>query len=196
MSYVLGLTGSIGMGKTTTAAMFAKMGVPVWDADAAVHRLYAQGGAAVAPLAALFPQAIQEGAVARDVLRQMITDKPAILDQVQLIVHPLIAQDRMKFIESSTAPIILLDMPLLYEIGGEVLCDSVVVVTCPPAIQRERVLARGQMTAEQLDMILERQIPDAEKRDRADWVIDTQSMSQALLQVQKILALIKARRHA
>lgn len=196
MSYVLGLTGSIGMGKTTTAAMFAKMGVPVWDADAAVHRLYAQGGAAVAPLAALFPQAIQDGAVARDVLRQMITEKPAVLDQVQLIVHPLIAQDRMTFIESATAPIILLDMPLLYEIGGEALCDSVVVVTCPPAMQRERVLARGQMTAEQLDMILERQIPDAEKRARADWVIDTQSMGQALLQVQKILALIKARRHA
>lgn len=189
MSYCLGLTGSIGMGKTTTAAMFAAHGIPVWDADETVHRLYR--GAAVAPMAAAFPQAIQDGMVSRDHLRDMITANPRILDQIQNIVHPLIAADRAQFITTATAPIILLDLPLLYEIGGEQICDGVVVVSAPADVQRARVLARGQMTEAQFEMILARQIPDADKRARADWVIETTSLDLAKQQVIDIISEIR-----
>lgn len=189
MSYCLGLTGSIGMGKTTTAAMFAAHGIPVWDADETVHRLYR--GAAVAPMAAAFPQAIQDGMVSRDHLRDMITANPRILDQIQNIVHPLIAADRAQFITTATAPIILLDLPLLYEIGGEQICDGVVVVAAPADVQRARVLARGQMTEAQFEMILARQIPDADKRARADWVIETTSLDLAKQQVIDIISEIR-----
>lgn len=189
MSYCLGLTGSIGMGKTMTAAMFAAHGIPVWDADETVHRLYR--GAAVAPMAAAFPQAIQDGMVSRDHLRDMITANPRILDQIQNIVHPLIAADRAQFITTATAPIILLDLPLLYEIGGEQICDGVVVVSAPADVQRARVLARGQMTEAQFEMILARQIPDADKRARADWVIETTSLDLAKQQVIDIISEIR-----
>ena len=189
MSYCLGLTGSIGMGKTTTAAMFAAHGIPVWDADETVHRLYR--GAAVAPMAAAFPQAIQDGMVSRDHLRDMITANPRILDQIQNIVHPLIAADRAQFITTATAPIILLDLPLLYEIGGDQICDGVVVVSAPADVQRARVLARGQMTEAQFEMILARQIPDADKRARADWVIETTSLDLAKQQVIDIISEIR-----
>lgn len=189
MSYCLGLTGSIGMGKTTTAAMFAAHGIPVWDADETVHRLYR--GAAVAPMATAFPQAIQDGMVSRDHLRDMITANPRILDQIQNIVHPLIAADRAQFITTATAPIILLDLPLLYEIGGEQICDGVVVVSAPADVQRARVLARGQMTEAQFEMILARQIPDADKRARADWVIETTSLDLAKQQVIDIISEIR-----
>lgn len=189
MSYCLGLTGSIGMGKTTTAAMFAAHGIPVWDADETVHRLYR--GAAVAPMAAAFPQSIQDGMVSRDHLRDMITANPRILDQIQNIVHPLIAADRAQFITTATAPIILLDLPLLYEIGGEQICDGVVVVSAPADVQRARVLARGQMTEAQFEMILARQIPDADKRARADWVIETTSLDLAKQQVIDIISEIR-----
>lgn len=189
MSYCLGLTGSIGTGKTTTALMFAARGVPVWDADQTVHRLYQ--GAAVEPMGAAFPDCIIDGAVSRDALRQMIAANPTILDKIQSIVHPLIATDRAQFITSATAPIILLDLPLLFEIGGEQLCDGVVVVSAPADVQRARVLARGQMTAEQFEIILARQIPDTEKRARADWVIETTSLADAETQVDQILSEIK-----
>lgn len=189
MSYVLGLTGSIGMGKTTTAAMFAARGVPVWDADQTVHRLYQ--GAAVEPMAAAFPDCIIDGAVSRDALRQMIAANPPILDKIQSIIHPMIATDRAQFITTATAPIILLDLPLLFEIGGEQLCDGVVVVSAPADVQRARVLARGQMTVDQFEMILARQIPDAEKRARADWVIETTNLADAETQVDQILSEIK-----
>lgn len=189
MSYCLGLTGSIGMGKTTTAAMFAAQGVPVWDADQTVHLLYQ--GAAIEPMRAAFPESIKDGVVSRDNLRAMIAANPAILDRIQSIVHPLIAADRAQFITKATAPIILLDLPLLFEIGAEQLCDGVVVVTAPADLQRARVLARGQMTAEQFDIILSRQIPDAEKRARADWVIETTNLADATAQVAQILAEIK-----
>ena len=189
MSYCLGLTGSIGMGKTTTAAMFAAHGIPVWDADETVHCLYR--GAAVAPMAAVFPQAIQDGMVSRDNLRDMITANPRILDQIQNIVHPLIAADRAQFITTATAPIILLDLPLLYEIGGEQICDGVVVFAAPADVQRARVLARGQMTEAQFEMILARQIPDADKRARADWVIETTSLDLAKQQVIDIISEIR-----
>jgi dephospho-CoA kinase len=189
MSYCLGLTGSIGMGKTTTAAMFAAQGVPVWDADQTVHLLYQ--GAAIEPMRAAFPESIKDGVVSRDNLRAMIAANPAILDRIQSIVHPLIAADRAQFITKATAPIILLDLPLLFEIGAEQLCDGVVVVTAPADLQRARVLARGQMTAEQFDIILSRQIPDAEKRARADWVIEMTNLADATAQVAQILAEIK-----
>ena len=189
MSYCLGLTGSIGMGKTTTAAMFAAKGVPVWDADQTVHRLYQ--GAAVEPMRAAFPESIMDGMVSRDALRAMIAANPAILDRIQSIIHPMIAADRAQFITTATAPIILLDLPLLFEIGGEQLCDGVVVVTAPADVQRVRVLARGQMTAEQFEIILSRQIPDAEKRARADWVIETTTLADAETKVDQILSQIK-----
>lgn len=189
MSYCLGLTGSIGMGKTTTAAMFAAKGVPVWDADQTVHRLYQ--GAAVEPMRAAFPDCIRDGVVSRDALRQMIAANPAILDKIQSIVHPMIAADRAQFITTATAPIILLDLPLLFEIGGEQICDGVVVVTAPADVQRARVLARGQMTEQQFDMILSRQIPDAEKRARADWVIETKTLADAEAKVDQVLSEIK-----
>lgn len=191
MSYCLGLTGSIGMGKTATAAMFAAQGVPVWDADETVHRLYARGGAAIAPLSAKIPNCIANGAVSRDLLREQIAADPAILDQIQAIVHPLIAADRQMFLTTASAPIILLDMPLLFEVGADQFCDGIAVVTAPAKVQRARVLARGTMNGAQLDLILSRQMPDAEKQARADWVIQTQTPQAALTQVSAILAEIR-----
>ena len=147
MTYVLGLTGSIGMGKSTTAAMFADAGVPVWDADAAVRRLYAKGGAAAALIGDRFPNVIENGAVSRDRLRRLIADDPAVLDWVQSVVHPLVAKDRAEFLAETQAPVVVLDVPLLFEGGADALCDGVVVVTVDSATQRDRVLARGEMTS-------------------------------------------------
>jgi dephospho-CoA kinase len=192
--YVLGLTGGIGMGKSTTAAMFADHGVPVWDADAAVHRLYAPGGAAVAPLAGAFPSAVADGAVDRAVLKRLIAADPDALRRIESIVHPLVAADRAAFLAGQTAPVVLLDIPLLFESGGHRLCDGTVTVSVAPDIQRDRVLARGTMTPEDLDRILARQMPDAEKRARATWVIDTTTMDSARAAVQSILDQITASR--
>ena len=191
MTYVLGLTGSIGMGKSTTAAMFAEAGVPVWDADAAVRRLYAKGGAAAALIAGRFPEAIEDGAVSRDRLRSLIADDPKVLDWVQSIVHPLVAQDRTAFLTDTEAPIVVLDVPLLFEGGADAHCDGVAVVTVDAATQRARVLARGEMTPEQFEMILSRQMPDAEKRVRASWVIVTDTLENARKAVQDILTEIE-----
>lgn len=188
MPYVLGLTGSIGMGKTTTAALFAAEGVPVWDADAAVHRLYGPGGQAVAALGALWPDVIQDGAVSRSRLRDRIAADPHILDRVQSIVHPLVAADRAAFLQAARAPVVLLDVPLLFETGAAALCDGVVVVTAPPEVQRARVLQRGQMDDAAFDLILSRQMPDAEKRARARWVIETLDIAAARADVRRILA--------
>ncbi|MDP2084278.1 MAG: dephospho-CoA kinase [Gemmobacter sp.] len=185
--FVLGLTGGIGMGKSTTAAMFAARGVPVWDADAAVHRLYAPGGAAVAPMAAVFPGAVSEGAVDRGALRRIIASDPAALSRIEAVVHPLVAADRAEFLARQTVPIILLDIPLLFEGGNDRLCDGVAVVSVPPEVQRARVLDRGTMTPEDLDRILSRQMPDAAKRARATWVIDTTTMDSARNAVHSIL---------
>jgi dephospho-CoA kinase len=185
--FVLGLTGGIGMGKSTTAAMFAARGVPVWDADAAVHRLYAPGGAAVAPMAAVFPGAVFEGAVDRGALRRIIASDPAALPRIEAVVHPLVAADRAEFLARQTAPILLLDIPLLFEGGNDRLCDGVAVVSVPPDVQRARVLDRGTMTPEDLDRILSRQMPDADKRARATWVIDTTTMDSARNAVHSIL---------
>ena len=186
---VLGLTGSIGMGKSTTARMFAEEGVPVWDADAAVHRLY--DGVAVGPVGVAFPEAIEDGKVSRDALKRLISRDETALPRLESIVHPLVAADRRAFLDNATAPVVLLDIPLLYETGGEVLCDRVVVVSAPPDVQRERVLAREGMTPGQLDAILARQMPDAEKRARADYVIETLTLDGARTQVRAILADLK-----
>ena len=195
--YILGLTGGIGMGKSTTAAMFADLGVPVWDADAAVHRLYAPGGAAVAPMAAAVPGSISDGAVDRAALKRAIAADPAVLRRIESIVHPLVATDRAAFLAGQTAPVVLLDIPLLFEGGGDRLCDGVAVVSVPPEVQRARVMARGTMTPEDLDRILARQMPDPDKRARATWIIDTTTMDSARAAVQSILHQITtARPHA
>ena len=192
--YLLGLTGSIGMGKSTTAQMFADAGVPVWDADATVHRLYGVGGAATAVLGALFPEVIQDGAVSRARLRAKIAADASVLDLVQAKVHPLVAADRAAFIAQATAPVVVLDIPLLFETGADALCDGIVVVTAPEAVARARVLARGGMTDADLDLILSRQMPDAEKRARATWVIQTTDLDFARAAVRQILQDIAQKR--
>jgi dephospho-CoA kinase len=171
---ILGLTGSIGMGKSTTAKLFAEAGVPVYDADAAVHKIY-EGEAAPAVEAA-FPGTTVDGKVDRVRLSQRVLNDPAAIRQLEQIVHPMLGASRKKFLddaERSGAPVALVDVPLLFETGGEKRVDAVVVVTTTPEAQRERILARDNMTSEKLDAILARQLPDAEKRKRADFVVDT-----------------------
>jgi dephospho-CoA kinase len=171
---ILGLTGSIGMGKSTTAKLFAEAGVPVYDADAAVHKIY-EGEAAPA-IEAAFPGTTVEGRVDRAKLSAKVVHDPAAIKQLEQIVHPMLGASRKKFLddaEASGAPVVVMDIPLLFETGGEKRVDAVVVVTTSPENQRERILARGTMTNEALDAILARQLPDAEKRKRADFVVDT-----------------------
>ncbi|MBZ8117924.1 dephospho-CoA kinase [Roseovarius sp. LXJ103] len=196
MTFRLGLTGSIGMGKSTTAKLFAEAGCPVWDADAAVHRLYGVGGAAVAPMQAAFPDTVHDGAVSRDALKAILAETPEALAQIERIVHPLVAQDRAQFLRGTDADIVVLDIPLLYETRGEKHMNAVVVVTAPAEIQRARVLERGTMTEAQLDAILAKQMPDSEKRALADYVITTDTVEHARAQVQDILATIRAGQHA
>ena len=195
MSFVLGLTGSIGMGKSTTAAMFAAEGIPVWDADAAVHRLYEPGQAAALAIAALFPSAIDpDGRVNRTTLRGIIQSDPGALDLLNAAVHPLVRLDRAEFLARHAAsPVVLLDIPLLYESGLSDTCDAVAGVSAPPDVQRDRVLARG-MTEAEFQMILSRQMPDAEKRARADYLILTTSLDVARAGVKDVLADIARRR--
>jgi dephospho-CoA kinase len=189
----LGLTGSIGMGKSTTSAMFAAEGVPVWDADAAVHRLYGPGQPAALAVAALFPQVMEpDGRVSRPLLRPLVATDPAALDRLNAIVHPLVAADRRRFLDQTGADIVVLDIPLLYETGAEAGCDAVLVVSAPPEVQRARVLDRG-MTEEEFDMILSRQLPDAEKRARADYLIETTGLDTARAAVKDVLADIRQR---
>lgn len=189
--FVLGLTGSIGMGKSTTAQMFAEEGLPVWDADAAVHRLYQPGEPAALAIAQLFPDAIDpDGRVNRPRLRARINQDATVLDRLNAAVHPLVAADRARFLAHTTAPIVLLDVPLLYEIGLDKACDAVAVVSAPPEVQRERVLMRGMSEAE-FQLILSRQIPDAEKRKRADYIIPTTGIAAARQAVKDVLADIR-----
>ncbi len=195
MSFLLGLTGSIGMGKTTTAKMFAEAGVPVWDADAAVHRLY-HGGAAVAPMKAAFPKAVQDGVVLRDRLKSIIASNATALGKIEGIVHPLVAADRQEFIHETDADILLFDIPLLYETGADAWLDAVVVVTAPAEMQRQRVLARDGMTEDQFALIRARQLPDAEKRKRADFVIETVTLDAAHAAVEDVIAQIRGKQDA
>jgi dephospho-CoA kinase len=171
---ILGLTGSIGMGKSTTAKLFAEAGVPVYDADAAVHKIY-EGEAAPA-IEAAFPGTTVGGKVDRNKLSARVVHDPAAMKQLEQIVHPMLGASRQKFLEEaerSGAPVAVVDVPLLFETGGEKRVDAVVVVTTSPELQRERILTRDNMTGEKLDAILARQLPDAEKRKRADFVVDT-----------------------
>jgi dephospho-CoA kinase len=191
MSYRLGLTGSIGMGKSTTAQLFAAEGVPAWDADATVHTLYGVDGAATRILAPLYPDIVESGAISRPLLRAKIAAEPALLDIVQAIVHPLVSASRVAFLASTPAPIVLLDIPLLFETGAEDLCDGIVVVSAPAEEQRRRVLSRGVMTELEFAIILGRQMPDAEKRVRATWVIETTTLDRATQSVKQILQEIR-----
>lgn len=189
--FVLGLTGSIGMGKSTTARMFADEGIPVWDADATVHRLYQPGQPAARIVASLFPQAMDaDGRVNRPRLRALINVDASVLDRLNAAVHPLVAQDRDRFLAQSDAPIVLLDVPLLYEIGLDTSCDAVAVVSAPAEVQRDRVLMRG-MTEAEFQLLLARQLPDAEKRARADYIIPTTGLEAARQAVKDVLADIR-----
>ena len=190
--YLLGLTGSIGMGKSTTSAFLAEAGVPVWDADAAVHRLYAAGGGAVAPLGALFPKAVTDGAIDRAALKAQIMADSTALRRIEAVVHPLVAADRAAFIAAhQDAPLIVLDIPLLFETGAEVQVDGTLVVSAPAEVQRTRVLARPGMTEDHFAAILARQMPDAEKRRRATWVIETTGLESARAAVRQLIDTIR-----
>ncbi|UYV37310.1 dephospho-CoA kinase [Rhodobacteraceae bacterium D3-12] len=196
MSFRLGLTGSIGMGKSSTAKLFAEAGCDVWDADAAVHRLYAKGGAAVAPMSAAFPDAIEDGAVSREALKRIIGEDAGALKRIEAIVHPLVGQDRADFAQGATSDILVFDIPLLFETGGEARVNAVAVVSIDAEEQRRRVLERGTMTEAQFEAILAKQVPDAEKRAKADYVIITDTVEHARAQVQDVVADIREKLNA
>lgn len=189
--FLLGLTGSIGMGKSTTSAMFAAEGIPVWDADAVVHKLYAKGGAAVAPIGAVHPEAIVDGAVSRPALKAVIAANPAALTGIEAIIHPLVAADRAAFIAASDADLIVLDIPLLFENGTEQTVDATLLVTAPAALQRQRVLARPGMTEAHLALILARQMPDADKRKRATHIVETLDIAATQAYVRALITYIR-----
>jgi len=191
---VLGLTGSIGMGKSTTTRLFADAGAVTWNADAAVHALYAPGGAAVGPVGEVFPGVVIDGAVDRDRLARTLGDDRDAFRRLESIVHPLVAQGRLAELEAARAAgvrLAVLDVPLLFETGGDRTVDAVVVVTAPPEVQARRVLARPDMTRDRFDAILARQTPDAEKRARADFVVDTSNgIEAARAQVSAIVGTV------
>lgn len=191
--FLLGLTGSIGMGKSTTAQMFADQGCALWDADAAVHRLYGEGGAAVARIAAAFPAAVVDGEVSRDILKQIISADETALKKIESIVHPLVGQDRVEFLTHTKADIIVFDIPLLFETGGADKVDAVVCVLTDEATQKERVMARGTMTEQQFETICAKQLPAAEKAQRADYVITTDTLEHARSQVEAVVVDIRGK---
>ena len=197
---VIGLTGSIGMGKSTTAAMFAEAGAPVYDADAEVRRLYAAGGPAAAPIEAAFPGVTQDGTVDRARLGERVLGDPAALARLNAIVHPLMGEARAAFFaaaEAAAVDVVVLDIPLLFETGGERNVDAVVVASAPAPMQRKRVLARPGMSVAKLDAILAAQMADEEKRARAHFVVDTGAgMQAARAQVAGILAALREGREA
>ncbi|MFO1107304.1 MAG: dephospho-CoA kinase [Amaricoccus sp.] len=196
--YFLGLTGSIGMGKSTTAALFREAGIPVWDADAAVHALYAAGGLGAPALADLVPAALAGGAVDREALKQAILADPDLLPRIEARIHPLVQADRAAFVAAhSDAALVVCDIPLLYETGAETALDGVLVVTAPAALQRIRVLARPGMTEAAFAAILARQLPDAEKRARADFLLDSsEGLDRARARVRALIAQLNEPRHA
>lgn len=193
----VGLTGSIGMGKSTVLAMFADEGAAVWNADDAVHRLYAKGGGGVEAVGARFPTAIRDGAVDRDILSRLVLDDAAALAELEAIVHPLVSGDRATFLDQAArdgADLAVLDIPLLFEKSYEKFFDAVVVVSAPADVQKTRVLARPGMDEKKFRSILMRQTPDAEKRRRADFVIDTGSpLSQTKMQVREVAKALRRR---
>ena len=185
------LTGSIAMGKSTTAKMFADLGCPVFDADAAVHALYSRGGAAVPVVARLFPETVIDDQIDRQMLSTVVLKNPAALHRLEQAVHPLVRELEHQFIDNARKDghkFVVLDIPLLFETGGDERVDLIVVVSAPAEIQRSRALARSDMTEGKLADILIRQLPDAEKRERADFIVDTsQGIEVAFDQVQKIV---------
>ena len=187
---VLGLTGSIGMGKSTTAEFFREEGIPVFDADATVHKLYA--GKAVASIEKRFPKAIINGQVSRSELASALMKDPIGFPDLEKIIHPLVRQEELEFIEMNRhkgRKIVVLDIPLLFESGGDKLCDKTIVVTAPENVQKKRVLSRPGMTAEKFAQLLSRQLSDADKRDRADFLVFThKGMAAAKQQVRDILS--------
>ena len=194
MSFLLGLTGSIGMGKSTTADMFREAGVPVWDADATVAKLYAKGGAAVAPLSALNMGLIQNDAVDRVALKNWVKTDPNALNWLESHIHPLVAVDRAKFIDDhADQSLIVCDIPLLYETGADQWLDAVLVVTTDAQTQKARVMARAGMDPELFDQILVRQMPSSEKIARADYVIETNSFEGARKAVHDLINDLTAR---
>ena len=188
---LLGLTGSIGMGKSTTAAMFLKRGIPVWDADSTVHKLYAKNGAAVKFFNQEIPSAVSNGEVSRVVLKKLIKEDINNLKKIEQIVHPLVAKDRLTFIENSkkyNAPLIVLDIPLLFETGFYKLVDYIAVVTVDYTTQKQRVLDRESMTEEMFTQILDKQVSNEEKKRKADFIIPTETIEAAENKVQEIIA--------
>ena len=196
--YLIGLTGSIGMGKTQTAALFEEEGVPRYDADAAVHGLYEVGGAAVGPIGEMFPEAVSDGAVDRAALGRIVLKDGAKLAALEKMVHPLAGATQVDFLNAQMAAgatHVLLDIPLLFETGGHEFVDCVVVVSAPPDIQRARVLERPGMTEEKFIDILDKQVPDSDKRAAADFIVDSSvSVADAHRQVKEILAAVRDRK--
>lgn len=193
MSFKLGLTGSIGMGKSTTARMFHDLGCAVWDADATVHALYAAGGDAVAPIAALFPQTIAGGAVSRDALKTLMSQDPTALPRIESVVHPLVQKSRAAFASQAKADILVFDVPLLFETGGETQMDAVAVVFVDADTQKARVLARKTMTEDQFNAILAKQMPIKDKLARATYRIETDTVEHARQQVAAIVSDIRTK---
>lgn len=192
---IVGLTGSIGMGKSETAKMFRRLGIAVYDADAAVHGIYAPGGSAVAPIEEAFPGVTGPNGVDRDALAKRVLNDPAALKKLESIVHPLVGLEQQKFLAQAAAEkaeIIVIDVPLLYETGGQKRVDCVVLVSAPYELQRERVLARPGMSEEKFQSILAKQVPDAQKREQADYIIDSsKGLEAAMAQVEALIPLLR-----
>jgi dephospho-CoA kinase len=196
MTHLLGLTGSIGMGKSTTAQMFRDAGIPVWDADAAVHEIYGKGGAAVPLFQEKLPKAVVDGEVSRIALKEMLALDPSVMKTLEDIVHPLVAAHRAAFLAQQDAPLVVFDIPLLFETNAQDWLTSVLVVSAPPDVQKQRVLARGQMSEAIFQQILSRQMPDVEKRARADYIIETLTLDDTRAAVQKLIAELTGQKHA
>ena len=191
---ILGLTGSIGMGKTTTAKMFAKYGIPVWEADTSVHKLYSKEDEAVELFKEKFPSSIVNNEVSRAELKKLINDDERNLKTIETLIHPLVSNDRKRFVkaaEKKNIPLIVLDIPLLFEKGHEKSVDYIIVVSVTKETQRKRVLKRNTMTSEMVEKILKIQMSDAEKRQKADFVIITDTLEQAEIKVLEIITKLK-----
>ena len=189
--FVLGLTGSIGMGKSTTAKMFEEAGIPVWDADAKVHQLYNGDTPVVQQIADIFPDAVENKTVNRETLKDLISKDKSVLQRLEKIVQPIITVSRNNFIANANNDIVVIDHPLLLESQSDAYCDAILVVSIDAETQRDRVLSRGSMDAETLDVILAKQIPNAEKCKRADYIIETKTLEAARAQVQIVIKKIR-----